>query len=84
MIGNKSVQTILRQILNAFYIHFRIQKIHTRFQKVHSQFILRLIQEYINFILMNNFLQVRNHELRDVLITLRSLCPKYLIDIDQK
>ena len=61
-----------------------IKELHACLKEIHSQFIFRFIQEHINLVLMNNFLQIRNHKLRDVLVMLRSLRPKYLIDIDQK
>lgn len=82
LIGHKGIQSFFRQVLYTFHLHFRIKELHACFKEIHSQFIFRFIQEHINLVLMNYFLQIRNHKLRDVLILLRSFRPKYLIDID--
>ena len=57
----------------------------------HYKYIPKFVISYLKKIVHQDEINVflneskdRNHEFRDVLIMLRSLCPKYLIDINQK
>src|SRR3712207_8626405 len=78
MIGHESIQPFFRKVFNAFHIDFRVKKLHAGFQKVYSYLISRIVQEHINFVLMNNPLQIRNEKLWDIFIILRSFIPNYL------
>ena len=84
MVGHKSIKPFFRQIFLPLYHNIGIKELQTSFQEIYTDFIFRLPQKDIQFLLMNDMLQIRNHELGDILRLLRSLFPKYLVYVNQK
>ena len=67
MVGDKRAQAVVRQVLAAFYFDLGIEKLQACFQKVDSDLVFRFAQEDVQFVLMDDVLQVRDDETGHVL-----------------
>ena len=80
----QSIKPFFGRFLLPLYHNMASRNSRQAFRKSTPTLSFDSLQKDIQFLLMNDMLQIRNHELGDILGLLRSLFPKYLVYVNQK